>query len=101
RSAEVPTQGEGTGRQRQEGPCRARQHSRPQPIKDPQDQRPGLMPGLPLLDTQSFPIPLFLLQLKEVGAIAQLGERIVRNDEVVGSIPTSSTNHPCKPCSGP
>src|SRR5208282_3063453 len=26
------------------------------------------------------------------GAIAQLGERIVRNDEVVGSIPTSSTN---------
>ena len=30
------------------------------------------------------------------GAIAQLGERIVRNDEVVGSIPTSSTNHPLK-----
>jgi hypothetical protein len=27
------------------------------------------------------------------GAIAQLGERIVRNDEVVGSIPTSSTNY--------
>jgi hypothetical protein len=26
-----------------------------------------------------------------LGAIAQLGERIVRNDEVVGSIPTSST----------
>ncbi len=25
------------------------------------------------------------------GAIAQLGERIVRNDEVVGSSPTSST----------
>ena len=25
------------------------------------------------------------------GAIAQMGERIVRNDEVVGSIPTSST----------
>src|SRR5438874_53045 len=25
------------------------------------------------------------------GAIAQLGERIVRNDEAVGSIPTSST----------
>ena len=25
------------------------------------------------------------------GAVAQLGERIVRNDEVVGSIPTSST----------
>ncbi len=28
---------------------------------------------------------------REIGAIAQLGERIVRNDEVVGSIPTSST----------
>ena len=28
------------------------------------------------------------------GAIAQLGERIVRNDEVVGSIPTSSTMFP-------
>ena len=27
----------------------------------------------------------------DTGAIAQLGERIVRNDEVVGSIPTSST----------
>ncbi len=30
------------------------------------------------------------------GAIAQLGERIVRNDEVVGSIPTSSTMKPFK-----
>jgi hypothetical protein len=29
--------------------------------------------------------------LRPRGAIAQLGERIVRNDEVVGSIPTSST----------
>ena len=27
----------------------------------------------------------------DCGAIAQLGERIVRNDEVVGSSPTSST----------
>jgi hypothetical protein len=26
------------------------------------------------------------------GAIAQLGERVVRNDEAVGSSPTSSTN---------
>ena len=34
-------------------------------------------------------------QPAKCGAIAQLGERIVRNDEVVGSIPTSSTktNH--------
>src|SRR5436305_12563713 len=33
-----------------------------------------------------------MVSLLEVnGAIAQLGERIVRNDEVVGSIPTSST----------
>jgi hypothetical protein len=34
------------------------------------------------------------------GAIAQLGERIVRNDEVVGSSPTSSTisfNNPQTP----
>jgi hypothetical protein len=31
---------------------------------------------------------------RERGAIAQLGERIVRNDEVVGSIPTSSTKFP-------
>src|SRR5258708_35122867 len=30
------------------------------------------------------------------GAIAQLGERIVRNDEVVGSIPTSSTKYHCR-----
>jgi hypothetical protein len=27
----------------------------------------------------------------DYGAIAQLGERVVRNDEAVGSIPTSST----------
>jgi hypothetical protein len=26
------------------------------------------------------------------GAVAQLGERLVRNEEVVGSIPISSTN---------
>ncbi len=30
------------------------------------------------------------------GAVAQLGERIVRNDEVRGSIPLSSTNPPLK-----
>ena len=28
----------------------------------------------------------------EKGAIAQLGERLVRNEEVIGSIPISSTN---------
>ena len=27
------------------------------------------------------------------GAVAQLGERVVRNDEVSGSIPLSSTTH--------
>ena len=39
------------------------------------------------------------LSIHESGAIAQLGERIVRNDEVVGSIPTSSTifNHLQRP----
>ena len=31
-------------------------------------------------------------KISRYGAIAQLGERIVRNDEVVGSSPTSSTN---------
>jgi hypothetical protein len=33
------------------------------------------------------------LSARKSGAIAQLGERIVRNDEAVGSIPTSSTNY--------
>ena len=28
------------------------------------------------------------------GAVAQLGERVVRNDEVRGSIPLGSTNFP-------
>ena len=36
-------------------------------------------------------LQLTLSSEAECGAIAQLGERIVRNDEVVGSIPTSST----------
>jgi hypothetical protein len=35
--------------------------------------------------------PQVVVHKPECGAIAQLGERIVRNDEVVGSIPTSST----------
>ena len=29
--------------------------------------------------------------IRRLGALAQLGERIVRNDEVVGSIPICST----------
>jgi hypothetical protein len=33
------------------------------------------------------------------GAIAQLGERLLCKQEVVGSIPTGSTN-PTKPCQG-
>ena len=36
-------------------------------------------------------LPWLLRSLHKSGAIAQLGERIVRNDEVVGSSPTSST----------
>jgi hypothetical protein len=55
-------------------------------IKLPHYLMPGriLSPGLSLVKSsqQFFPAR---------GAIAQLGERIVRNDEVVGSIPTSST----------
>ena len=37
-------------------------------------------------------VRMIKLSIHDSGAIAQLGERIVRNDEVVGSIPTSSTN---------
>ena len=33
------------------------------------------------------------------GAVAQLGERVVRNDEVRGSIPLSSTSFPLTPTS--
>ena len=32
--------------------------------------------------------------LCQLGAVAQLGERVVRNDEVVGSIPIGSTRFP-------
>ena len=32
-----------------------------------------------------------MLYSPSAGAVAQLGERIVRNDEVAGSIPVSST----------
>jgi hypothetical protein len=49
-------------------------------------------------ESVSGPVPSRLVKLPDAnmsvgrrGAIAQLGERIVRNDEVVGSIPTSST----------
>src|ERR1700754_2354216 len=35
--------------------------------------------------------PLFALRRLARGAIAQLGERVVRNDEVGGSIPPGST----------
>ena len=31
---------------------------------------------------------------RSFGAVAQLGERVVRNDEVRGSIPLGSTNFP-------
>ena len=44
-------------------------------------------------NTQDKAIAVKLL-IHQRGAIAQLGERIVRNDEVVGSIPTSSTIFP-------
>ena len=32
-----------------------------------------------------------LHEFLQVGAVAQLGERVVRNDEAIGSIPISST----------
>ncbi len=43
--------------------------------------------------------PTLAAKMKEFfpccGAVAQLGERIVRNDEATGSIPVSSTIFPC------
>ena len=36
--------------------------------------------------------------LPQGGAVAQLGERVVRNDEVSGSIPLSSTKYLHKFC---
>ncbi len=36
--------------------------------------------------------------LSQLGAVAQLGERVVRNDEVVGSIPIGSTRFPSGCC---
>ena len=49
--------------------------ARPQPYKTPADpiRRDRARPGI------------------QQGAVAQLGERVVRNDEVSGSIPLSST----------
>jgi hypothetical protein len=40
---------------------------------------------------RTFPIPLSLIKWKSRGAVAQLGERLVRNEEASGSIPLSST----------
>jgi hypothetical protein len=37
------------------------------------------------------PIPRSLVKWKSRGAVAQLGERLVRNEEASGSIPLSST----------
>ena len=37
-------------------------------------------------------LTIFRASGERFGAIAQLGERVVRNDEVGGSIPPSSTN---------
>jgi hypothetical protein len=41
---------------------------------------------------RAFPIPFSLIKWKSRGAVAQLGERLVRNEEASGSIPLSSTN---------
>src|SRR5437763_2186453 len=54
-------------------------------LSGPPARRP---PGLPLWGGRGHPIirPIFL------GAVAQLGERSVRNAEVTGSIPVGSTS---------
>ncbi len=38
---------------------------------------------------------MYGIRMDSLGAVAQLGERFVRNEEVVGSIPISSINHRC------
>ncbi len=38
-----------------------------------------------------YPLGMPRLEAEAFGAVAQLGERVVRNDEVSGSIPLSST----------
>ncbi len=43
----------------------------------------------------SGPVPSIFRRLHG-GAVAQLGERLVRNEEVRGSIPLSSTTRPCR-----
>ncbi len=45
------------------------------------------LPGEVCMESLLEPVKISKLR----GRLAQLGERIVRNDEVVGSIPTSST----------
>ena len=49
-------------------------------------------------EIEAWLIKLLNVNPPQRGAIAQLGERIVRNDEAVGSIPTSSTidSAPCE-----
>jgi hypothetical protein len=52
----------------------------------------GSIPLRPTVEKIVF-ILLFLFRLLMKGAIAQLGERLVCNQEVIGSIPISSTRY--------
>ena len=45
-------------------------------------------------EVQIFPGPPILTRAVEIGAIAQLGERLLCKQEVVGSIPSGSTTSP-------
>ena len=69
--------------------------------------RRGRVPKIPAIDSGAK--NWYILSISEIsqslfnrncgesaGAVAQLGERLVRNEEVVGSIPISST-HPMLP----
>jgi len=47
---------------------------------------------LAFLQENAYPKALRTLDLSGRGAVAQLGERFVRNEEASGSIPLSSTN---------
>ena len=60
------------------------------PVPHPRGQRPFL--GLPAAGGDLRPRDILTLKLHLQGRLAQLGERGVRNAEVVGSNPMPSTN---------
>ena len=69
---------------------------RPPPNKRPNRPCTGLFLTLPTPRRKWRPLACRAPRIDRaptVGAVAQLGERLVRNEEVSGSIPLGSTNH--------